>query len=795
MMQQRVAEGRIRGMSTLDRAVSAPAPTGASLQLTVAEGIGLPRGAAYASPAALGALGANPGAVVLIQGRRATVARLYPWPASTTPEAIANDASDLKDPSLTNGLSGASSNSVSTTGVNAQPLLTLSGAPRDNTSIQMDGLVRQNTGASLGDIVTLQRVEAQPAISVALVPTSGPAQLSDVELRHVATSLKGLAVVAGDLVRVAGLGLAGREFQVFATNPATPVILGAGASLRIQAPGSVNANATRVGQITYEDIGGLGEELRHIRELIELPLKHPELFDRLGIEAPKGVLLAGPPGTGKTLIARAVAAESGARFYSVSGPEIIDKFYGESEAQLRRVFNDAVKTAPSVIFLDEIDAFAPKRSEVFGEVEKRVVGQLLTLMDGLRARGQVVVVGATNRPDALDPALRRPGRFDREVHLHAPDYNGRIEILRIHSRDMPLAADVDLTELARITPGFVGADLAALCRESAMAALRRAFPRAVLTNGSIPINDLLTLTVTMGDFQSALRGIEPSAAREVSVELSQTSWDDVGGLAEAKRTLIETIQWPLRYPELYAAMDLEPTHGVLLSGPPGTGKTLIARALATACQANFISVKGPELLSKWVGESERGIRETFQRARQVSPCVLFLDELDALAPARGASMDGVADRLIGQLLTELDGIEGRRGVIVVGATNRPELIDPAVLRSGRIDMVLELPLPDREARRAILAIHTRKRPLDPNVSLDTLAKKTDGFSGADLEAACRRAANLALAEWLRAYGAGGPPQAPKTTTQRTAPATRQLGPQIEARHFETAFREAREKAG
>ncbi|MEO7003579.1 MAG: AAA family ATPase, partial [Ktedonobacterales bacterium] len=559
-------------------------------------------------------------------------------------------------------------------------------------------------------------------------------------------------------------------------------------------------NTIRTSQITYEDIGGLGDELRHIRELIELPLKHPELFDRLGIDAPKGVLLYGPPGTGKTLIARAVASESSARFYSVSGPEIIDKFYGESEAQLRRVFAEATKTAPSVIFLDEIDAIAPKRSEVFGEVEKRVVGQLLTLMDGLRARGQVMVVGATNRPDALDAALRRPGRFDREVNLHSPDYQGRLEILKIHSRDMPLAHDIDLAELARITPGFVGADLAALCRESAMAALRRTFPTAVLTSGSIPTDHLLALTVTMNDFRDALRMIEPSATREVAVELSQTSWDDVGGLDDAKRTLIETIQWPLRYPELYAEMDLEPTRGVLLSGPPGTGKTLIARALATACQANFISVKGPELLSKWVGESERGVRETFQRAKQVAPCVLFLDEMDALAPQRGNAFDNVGDRLIGQLLTELDGIEGRRGVIVVAATNRPELIDPAVLRSGRFDLVLELPLPDRDARRAILAIHTRKRPLATNVALDALAKRSDGLSGADIEAACRRAANLALAEWLRARGANTVPGsngAKGANGANGASATRPIssqGPQIEMRHFEEAFTEAKGKA-
>jgi transitional endoplasmic reticulum ATPase len=710
------------------------------LQLVVAEGAGLPRGTAYVAETVLAALGCATGDVVQIQGSRATVARIFPWP----------DGMQLA-------------------------------APIDS-AIQMDGLVRQNAGAALGDDVRLCAVPAPAAISAALVPAGANATLGDDELRSLARALRGLAVMAGDLVRVPGIGFATRELQVLSTNPASAVLLEPGTSLRIQPPGG--GVAPRASHITYEDIGGLGRELQHVRELIELPLKHPELFDRLGIEPPKGVLLHGPPGTGKTLIARAVASESGARFYSISGPEIVDKFYGESEAHLRRVFGDAQKTAPSVIFIDEIDAIAPKRSEVWGELEKRVVGQLLTLMDGLRARGQVVVVGATNLPDTLDPALRRPGRFDREVGLHPPDVSGRTEILRIHSRDMPLAGDVELATLARITPGFVGADLAALCRESAMAALRRTFPRAVVTGGSIPTEDLLALTVRMADFEEALRGIEPSATRAVAVELARTTWDDVGGLAEAKRTLTEMIEWPLRYPELYAAMNLEPVRGVLLSGPPGTGKTLVARALATACQANFISVKGPELLSKWVGESERGVRETFQRARQVAPCVLFLDELDALAPERGTALDGGAsDRVIGQLLTELDGIEGRRGVIVVGATNRPELIDPAVLRSGRFDLDLELPLPDREARRQIFAIHLRGRPLAPNLSLDWLARRSDELSGADIEAICRRAANLAISEWMRQRGAAGSMVAPPSDG----------APRIEPRHFNVALTSLRSR--
>jgi len=726
-------------MGTAERTSNTRTTT--TLQLTVAEGLGIPRGVAYVSPAALGALGCAPDDVVQINGSRTTVARVYPWPhdGETLPHARSEDA-----------------------------------------TIQMESLVRQNAGAALGDLITVRRIAVQPAVSVALVPIGGGVSLNDAELRHVARSLRGLVTVAGDLVRVPGLGLASREFQVFATNPASAVVLEPGTNLRIQPPGA--GAAPRSSTISYEDIGGLGRELQHVRELIELPLKHPELFDRLGIDAPKGVLLYGPPGTGKTLIARAVASESSARFFSVSGPEIIDKFYGESEAHLRRVFMDAQKSAPSVIFLDELDAIAPKRSEVWGEVEKRVVGQLLTLMDGLRARGQVVVVGATNRPDALDPALRRPGRFDREIGLHAPDMQGRVEILRIHSRDMPLAHDVDLAEIARITPGFVGADVAALCRESAMAALRRTFPRAALTSGSIPTEELLALSVTMEDFRDALRGIEPSANREVAVELGRTTWDDVGGLAEVKRTLVETIEWPLRYPELYAAMDLDPIRGVMLSGPPGTGKTLLAKALATACQANFISVKGPELLSKWVGESERGVRETFARAKQVAPCVLFLDELDALAPQRGHAYDSVSDRLIGQLLTELDGIEGRRGVVVVGATNRPELVDPAVLRSGRFDLVLDLPLPDREARKMIFAIHLKHRPLANNVSLDALAKRSEGLSGADIESICRRAANIAISEWMRSRGAGSPSGVLAPANGRNA-----KGLTLEMRHFDAAF--------
>jgi transitional endoplasmic reticulum ATPase len=711
-------------------------------QLTVIEGVGVPRGGAMVAPATLAALGCAGGDAVQIHGARTTVARISPWPADH-PAAREKDAAG---------------------------------------TIAMDGLTRQNAGALLGDAVTVQRVAAPAAASVALVPAAGSPALSEAELRQVGRALRGQVVVAGDLVRVPGLG-AVREFQVLATNPASAVALEPGTIMRLQPTGS--GVAPHGSHITYEDIGGLGRELQHVRELIELPLKHPEVFERLGIEAPKGVLLHGPPGTGKTLIARAVASESSAKFHSISGPEIIGKYYGESEAQLRRVFEQAQRHAPSVVFIDEIDAIAPKRSEVYGEVEKRVVTQLLALMDGIAARGQVIVIGATNRPDALDPALRRPGRFDREIALHAPDARGRLEILRIHSLDMPLAADVDLVEIARITPGFVGADLTALCREAAMAALRRTFPGATLIAGRITLDELLGLAVTMEDFRTALAGLEPSAAREVAVEIGQVTWDDIGGLHEIKRTLVETIEWPLRYPDIYSALGLGATRGVLLTGLPGTGKTLIARALATACQANFISVKGPELLSRWVGESERGVRETFARARQVAPCVLFLDELDALAPARGNSFDAVSDRIIGQLLTELDGIEGRRGVIVVGATNRPELIDDAVLRPGRFDLLLELPLPDRTARKAIYAIHTRGRPLGQGIALDNLARKSEGLSGADIEAVCRRAAQIALGDWLRERD-------PKTLAALT-PADLTAALVIQPHHFDRALADIRAK--
>src|SRR5256712_4801135 len=479
--------------------------------------------------------------------------------------------------------------------------------------------------------------------------------------------------------------------------------------------------------------------------MMELPLKYPAVFDRLGVEPPKGVLLYGPPGTGKTLIARVVAAETNAAFFIINGPEIINKFYGESESRLRAVFQEAQRRSPSIIFIDELDALAPKRTETGGEVERRIVGQLLALMDGIASRGQVVLIGATNQPNALDTALRRPGRFDREIALRVPDVRGRTEILRIHTKDAALGNDIDFARLAQLTPGFVGADLEALCREAAMIALRRVLPHIDYQRGYIPYETLVSLNITMADFQAALREIEPSTTREVYTEISDTTWDDVGGLEKTKDLLTEGVEWPLRYPEVYANVKAEPPRGVLLSGPPGSGKTLIARALANQCEASFIAIKGPELLSKWVGEAEKGIREVFRHAKQAAPCIIFFDEIDSLAPRRSGDTDrNFSNGVITELLTEMDGIEGREGVIVLAATNRSELIDPALLRPGRVDLVVELDYPNEEERRAIFAVHTRGKAIAPDVTVEELASLTAGRSGADIEAIFRRAALLAL---------------------------------------------------
>jgi transitional endoplasmic reticulum ATPase len=547
--------------------------------------------------------------------------------------------------------------------------------------------------------------------------------------------------VSGDRVRISGFGSRFQELRVLDTVPRGIVMMRADTLVRLETAGA----AAAASRVSYEDIGALGPAIRRVREMIELPLRYPEVFARLGIDAPKGVLLHGPPGCGKTLLARAVASETEAAFFSISGPEIVNRLYGESEARLRQVFDQARKDAPSIIFLDEIDSIAPKRDHVHGEVEKRIVAQLLALMDGLEARGHVIVIGATNLPNALDPALRRPGRFDREIVIGIPDAAGRRELLEIHTRGVPLAADVDLGQLAASAHGFTGADVAALCREAAMAALRRVLPALDAGMASLSPEQLLAVHVAMEDFIAALHEVEPSALRELLVEVPEVTWDQVGGLERVKQELREIVEWPVQHAEVFRRAGVRPPRGVLLHGPPGTGKTLLVKAVAHLAGANFIAVKGPALLSKYVGESEKGVREVFRKARQASPCIVFFDELDALAPRRGASGDAhVAERVVAQLLSEMDGVEDLRGVLVLGATNRIDAIDPALLRPGRFDRVIEIGPPGEEERLAILQVHARGRPLARDVDLRAYAGCTAGFTGAQLEKLIREAAMGAI---------------------------------------------------
>ena len=637
--------------------------------------------------------------------------------------------------------------------------------------VRIDGRLRQEADVGIDDKVDIEPADVSPAkqITVALPQNLrirgniGP---------HIRDKLSGQAVTTGQNVPFSlGLGPLSTQsgqripLRIADTDPSGTVVVTDSTEIQVsekpaeqiaQSGGEAAAAAgSGTPSVTYEDIGGLDEELEQVREMIELPMRHPELFQQLGIEPPKGVLLHGPPGTGKTLMAKAVASEIDAHFTNISGPEIMSKYYGESEEQLREVFEEAEENAPAIVFIDEIDSIAPKRGETSGDVERRVVAQLLSLMDGLDERGDVIVIGATNRVDALDPALRRGGRFDREIEIGVPDKEGRKEILQVHTRGMPLVDGIDLDQYAESTHGFVGADLESLTKEAAMNALRRIRPELDLEQDEIDADILESMSVAEADFKDALKGIEPSALREVFVEVPDVTWDSVGGLEDTKERLRETIQSPLDYPDVFEAMDVDAAKGVLLYGPPGTGKTLMAKAVANEAQSNFISIKGPELLNKYVGESEKGVREVFEKARSNAPTVVFFDEIDSIAGERGARMgdSGVGERVVSQLLTELDGLEELEDVVVVATTNRPDLIDSALLRPGRLDRHVHVPVPDRDARRAIFAVHTRSKPMADDVDLDELADRTDGYVGADIEAVCREASMSATREFINSVSA------------------------------------------
>ena len=619
--------------------------------------------------------------------------------------------------------------------------------------IRIDGLGRNNSGIAIGDTITVKKIKAVPAEKVVVAPLEA---IPPIDERYLADALESVPLIKGDNVMVPYFG--GRlTFQVIGVTPAADAVLVTQkTTFHIAEKGETLRG---VPQVTYEDIGGIRDEIKKVREMIELPLRHPEIFEKLGIEAPKGVLLYGPPGTGKTLLAKAVANESNAHFISISGPEIMSKFYGESEARLREIFKEAREKAPSIIFVDEIDSIAPKREEVTGEVERRVVSQMLSLMDGLEARGKVIVISATNRPNAIDPALRRPGRFDREIEIKVPDKKGRQEILQIHTRNMPLADEeqqlpVKIEKIAAVSHGYVGADLEYLCKEAAMKCLRRLLPELNLEEEKIPPETLDKLVVNSEDFKKALVEVTPSGMREVFIENPDVSWEEIGGLGEVKKELMEAVEWPMKYPGLYDKLGHKMPRGILLHGPSGTGKTLMAKAVATESEANFVSVRGPELLSKWVGESERGIREIFKRARQSAPCVIFFDEIDSIAPIRGAGGEtAVTERVVSQLLTELDGMENMHGVVVLAATNRADMIDPALLRPGRFDKIIQIPLPDKDGRKMVIEIHSKDIPLADNnspdkIDFDKIAELTDGLSSADVASIANTAVSLVVHEHL-----------------------------------------------
>jgi len=659
--------------------------------------------------------------------------------------------------------------------------------------IRIDGAVRKAIGVSPGDYVTVRPVKVDPAarIVVALADQK-PGINADPEYfaQLVKRNLLGNPVKRGDVIDVPLYGFLLR-FVVTSVQPSAIVYVTEDTVVEVRLqPVKPGVLGEGVPLVTWEDIGDLEEVKQKIREIVELPLKHPELFERLGIEPPKGILLYGPPGTGKTLLAKALANEIGAYFITINGPEIMSKFYGESEERLRRIFEEAQANAPAIIFIDEIDSIAPKREEVVGEVEKRVVAQLLALMDGLKERGKVIVIGATNRPEALDPALRRPGRFDREIEIPPPDKRARREILAVHTRNMPLADDVDLEKIADMTHGYTGADLAALVKEAAMSALRRFIQSENIDlNQPIPAEKLEKLVVKMEDFLVAMRSIQPSLMREVIVEIPEVRWSDIGGLDDIKQELRESIEWPMKYPHVFEKMGIEPPKGILLFGPPGTGKTLLAKAVATESGANFIAVRGPEILSKWVGESEKAIRQIFRRARMVAPAVVFFDEIDSIASMRGSDPSGVIDRIVNQLLTELDGIQPLRRVVVIAATNRPDLLDPALLRPGRFDKLIYVPPPDYKARVEIFKVHTRKLPLAEDVNLEELARKTEGYTGADIAAVCKEAAMLALRE---VYTKTGSLQVTKVEMRHFLEALNKIPPSLSKADIEAYERLAKE---
>ncbi len=633
--------------------------------------------------------------------------------------------------------------------------------------VRMDGYLRRNAGTSIGEKVIVTPAEVLEAKKITLAPAEKGVILQ-IPPEHAKRALMNRIATKGDIIapitrrqrmsfgeffdfdEMFSLGFSETKFTVVNTNPKGITKITDMTQVEVLPQAVEVKEEGKLPVITYEDIGGLREEVKKVREMIELPLRHPELFDRLGVESPKGILLFGPPGTGKTLLARVVANEAGVNFIALNGPEITSKWYGESEKKIRELFKNAEEGAPSIIFIDEIDAIAPKREEVTGEVERRMVAQLLASMDGLKSRGQVIVIAASNRENAIDPAMRRPGRFDREIEIGVPDRQGRKEVLQIHTRNMPLDKNVSISKMADITHGFVGADLSALCKEAAMSALRRILPNIDLKEKVIDPKLIETLVVNMDDFRNALRFVEPSAMREVLVEIPKITWNDVGGLEDVKQNLREMVEWPLKHPEAFKRMGIKPPRGILLYGVPGNGKTLLAKAVANESEANFIAIKGPELFSKWVGESEKHIREMFKRARQVSPAIIFLDEIDAMAPKRGHVDSGTTDRVVTQLLSEMDGLEGVDGIVIIGATNRPDVIDTALLRHGRFDRHIYIPVPDIDSRKKIFKVHTKEMPLAKDVSLKKLIDKTEGYVGADIEGLCKEAAILALRENINA---------------------------------------------